>query len=147
MNIERLQRLSSFLRHEIPPGQFRFDGYWFRALGTDDDVRCGTVACALGWACLIPEFRESGLHVVKGNFDQSYPEYGSSIGAYAAAEFFEITKVDACSIFNPTSENDYPGTHFRDVTQDMVADRIDALIAAERLSATEMAAVSDEVTA
>lgn len=39
-------------RHEIPS-----------APSIDDLLTCGTSACALGWACTMPEFRSLGLHI------------------------------------------------------------------------------------
>src|SRR5260370_769502 len=68
MNIynERLLRLASYLE-KLPRDKFRFDS-WIQFEGSDlynNDEFCGTKACALGHAALMPEFRQLGLRINK----------------------------------------------------------------------------------
>lgn len=66
---------------------------------------CGTVACVLGHAAFIPEFREAGLlpcmlsKHVKTDSGVGVVVYGDLSGSRAGAEFFDIPVQDAKIIF------------------------------------------------
>jgi hypothetical protein len=60
---------------------------------------CGTTACAGGWACMIPEFREEGLYL-SNYVGSSCPTYKGLTGTDALAAFFCIGYPDARQIFN-----------------------------------------------
>lgn len=134
MNIERMQRWSSFLRNEVPPDQFDIRD-WFSSLRRKYVVagpvsECGTIACALGWACAIPEFRAAGLLPSGNPFDPT-PIFYSFRGNEAGARFFDLPMDVADDIFyyEPWS---YPKAQSgAGVTTTMVADKIDGLIEAE----------------
>lgn len=61
---------------------------------------CGTTACAMGEACLIPEFQTLGLHLRENiSSASSYPVFENSAGRRAAAEFFDIPLSDTEYLF------------------------------------------------
>lgn len=90
----------------------KFDlGSWMRDSGgpgrsflTQDSrerkLDCGTAACAVGLACLLPEFQAEGL---SASWNKGYsaiiPEYGSARGYMAAALFFGISVHQAEQLF------------------------------------------------
>ncbi len=63
---------------------------------------CGTVACALGWACLAPEFQALGLRLGNG-FGSTAPEFAGLQGFTAGAAFFGISWGEAAGLFSPVS--------------------------------------------
>ena len=69
--------------------------------------RCGTTACALGWAASDPWFKCRGLKLEKSFIDvmglQRYrPEYKGSTGFWAATSFFSLAEEDAENLFCPS---------------------------------------------
>lgn len=66
----RLNLLADLLEQRVKPERFDLRT-WCNGGGA-----CGTVACAVGWACSFPEFIEMGLSMSK-DFD---PVYGNIIG-------------------------------------------------------------------
>lgn len=160
MNIERLQKLANFLR-TLDKDKFDMASWYFRPLKEESnpnehikficeqefgkfgrlntpEIKCGSVACALGWACSIPEFQEAGLFL--GSLDlehtsidaiDAFPAYLHDDGNYyfqevAASKFFGIGVDVASSLFYPSYYDTY------DITPDAVADKIEALISNER---------------
>lgn len=100
MNTQRLKTLADFLL-TVPEKQFDIE-IWHR------ENECGTVACAAGWACTIPEFNAAGLRLmseaaglkhVLGSEDSEYsypvfdPQDGTEIDSHEQAlkEFFAIS--------------------------------------------------------
>jgi hypothetical protein len=74
-----------------------------------DDVlfyECNTTACAVGWACAYPPFKEQGLSFTGG---PRYREEESSHEVYtdweAVEEFFSLTSDEATDIFHPFYSN------------------------------------------
>lgn len=69
---ERLKLLMKRLR-SVDPSSFSyytwFDGRWHE---NEDGVGCGTTACALGHAALIPELREAGLATRRSGVGASF---------------------------------------------------------------------------
>jgi hypothetical protein len=95
--------------------------------------RCNTVACAAGWAGMIPEFRRRGL---KTNPSENYItlEGSEKIYALAVEKFLGLTCNEALSLFYPDSytEEDFPDSYteedFPDVTAQMAANKIRKLV-------------------
>lgn len=66
-------------------------------LGTGEKIRidrsaieCGFAACAVGWACSIPEFNEQGLHLSRAADECAVPTFAGAISFAAVEDFFEI---------------------------------------------------------
>ncbi len=109
MNRHRLEVLSKFLR-TLPVKKFDIETW---------RSDCGTTACAIGWACTIPEFQEAGLEI-----DEPY-EMPSFMGAFhypAVAKFFDIKTEMSKILFSPVFYAANP-------TPSDVADKIDTLLA------------------
>lgn len=107
MNRERLALLAARLE-SIPPKHFNLKS-WVETNGhpLGKAVRspgvCGTTACAAGWACTMPEFKELGLEFCK---DGSYaPKYKARTGGEALMAFFDINNYEMNNLFSPL---DYP---------------------------------------
>lgn len=81
---------------------------------------CGTAACAMGEACLIPEFQALGLSLNCNIVNCSYPVFEQYAGFGAAATFFDILREDAEHLFLDYVRKDDPL---------VVANRIRAFIA------------------
>lgn len=60
----RLLKLAQFLK-TVPAERFNMGVWVGDDWKGDPDLSCGTSACALGWATVIPEFRRLGLRLVK----------------------------------------------------------------------------------
>lgn len=125
MNAARLLRLADFLEQKVDSG--RFNLYEF---ATDEsfqpDVRrgafgdcyvptevkagCGTVACAVGWATAIPEFRKAGLRLFCDSelCHNAYPSFEDTRGWGAVKAFFDLEYDDAYYLFDPEY---YPKSH------------------------------------
>jgi hypothetical protein len=82
MHKERLLRLADLL-DIVPADQFNLS-HW----------KCGTTACAVGWACTIPEFQAEGLHLTDND-----PVFGDFASWPAVRMFFELDKQDANHLF------------------------------------------------
>lgn len=114
MNIQRLQHLITILQG-VPPDRFNLAAW-----------KCGTTACAVGWACLAPEFNKQGL-----TFRGPGPVYSKPDAEpdefythwRAVEEFFGLTEVQAWHLFTEHAYASIPNP----VPQD-VADRITALL-------------------
>lgn len=100
----RLLKLADFLK-KLPRKRFDY-GAW---VGEDwkgkADLSCGTTACALGWATVIPSLRKAGLRLYKRNDGtngyvtlKNRTRVGSE---QAAAEVFGITPQEAGYLFTP----------------------------------------------
>jgi len=111
-NLESLKTLRDFLKAEVPDEKFNLN-HWRKNLNvqpgqpndsawavTSYDLKheCGTVACMLGWAATIEDFRERGLH-----YDLNLGEvvYQNSFGTNAGAEFFNIPYRISIQLFMP----------------------------------------------
>ena len=111
-NLESLKTLRDFLKAEVPDEKFNLN-HWRKNLNvqpgqpndsawavTSYDLKheCGTVACMLGWAATIEEFRERGLC-----YDLNLGEviYQTSFGTTAGAEFFNIPCKISIQLFMP----------------------------------------------
>lgn len=101
MNTDRLLKLADRL-DTVPPDRFDLDA-WFQSFTEDE---CGTAACAVGWACTIPEFNAAGFRAEMS--DDGYclcPQYipadtGPVYTSWAAVrEFFGLTQPEADRLF------------------------------------------------
>lgn len=105
MNKERLLKLAEFLETN-PQIEGHFDlAVWRKAINldpaknlvTDEQLHsCGTSACAVGWACSMPEFQAKGLgfgtrHGEYGSYDNEptfTPEGSEQLSGWEAVETF-----------------------------------------------------------
>ena len=100
---ERLKILANHLEVLEPETKdFKFDiGRWYRKVGD-----CATVACAAGYAALIPELQEQGFNLDHSTGSSCYdavPVYnGYNLYGpfYNISKFFEISMRDAENIFS-----------------------------------------------
>lgn len=77
---------------------------WRGQSNSADDARlieCKTAACAVGWACVYPPFKEQGLSFSTrfGEPHLDLPGRNMVLGFHAAAEFFGISHAAALSLF------------------------------------------------
>jgi hypothetical protein len=110
MNKERLLTLAAFL-DTVEPAKFDLKtwrikteipvegaaGVYFEAKSdvTDSELEgCGTTACAVGWACLMPEFIKEGL-----SYKNHSPTYDKSTSWEAVTRFFGISYREADVLF------------------------------------------------
>lgn len=99
----RLLVLADFL-DTLPPERFDYN----RWVGCDwagrPDLSCGTTACALGWACAMPEFQALGVKMVKSEEE-----------TYVLTPFFEINGVKQSYGYGPDNTSQYLfGLSYRD---------------------------------
>lgn len=65
MHARRLLKLADFLE-TIPETRFDLRTWVGDSWKGKQDLSCGTTACALGWACTMPEFRKLGVRLKRG---------------------------------------------------------------------------------
>lgn len=95
MNTKRLLKLAEFLE-TVPEERFDLSNW---ATGKLED--CNTAACAVGWACAIPEFKEAGLYlVIPEDADLCCcPKFCNLCGFDAVQSFFDLTR-DQAEVFD-----------------------------------------------
>jgi hypothetical protein len=134
MNVERLQKLADFLKRPIP-GRFNMRE-WIKEDIDDEGNVCGTAACALGWACTIPEFRAAGLTLsepaIRTGFRRYSPRCEGERSYTAGAKFFGLGLEQAMYLFD---FDRYPDPHH--ITRCEVVERIEEMIADERAKTAE----------
>lgn len=114
MNKERLLTLVKFLKNLHLPINCNFDmNSWGKRKIQELDLsvdevpeECGTRACAIGWACSIPEFKTAGFQLDLGNA----PFFEGKRSYTAISHFFEIKEDTAVNLFastvyDPTEKN------------------------------------------
>ena len=106
MNKERLTLLANHLR-TVPPERLDMT-VW----------TCGTVACAVGHACTIPELQEQGLSL---SWISRSPDYAGERGWAAVTKFFDLSWGASKLLFNSDS-------YVKPPTPTEVADRIDYFV-------------------
>lgn len=123
----RLFRLLSARLRDINPDRFDLDAWYDKKYG---NIGCGTTACAMGYACLMPEFNEVGLRPSRRDAltaGHGFPELrrgGLVFSDWAAVrEVFGINYHNADLLFS--SAYDESVTRASPV---MVADRIDQFV-------------------
>lgn len=95
MNIERLQHLIQILEN-VPAEKFDLSKW-----------KCGTTACAIGWACSDPSFNEQGLRMTHFSHLGEHTLYCPILrfgnrkeeGWDAVTQFFDITREQADYLF------------------------------------------------
>lgn len=92
MNRERLTKLAEFLDNMPEDGRFSLLT-WVNGLRSINHP-CGFVACAVGWATTIPEFREQGLCM-----SYNAPKFDGKTDWWAVEAFFEITHEQSRVLF------------------------------------------------
>lgn len=101
VNKERLEILADFLA-KVPVNHFDLSSWICRSSITQEDLiqhKCGTSACAVGWACTIPEFMEQGL-----SMHQSGLPMFKGMSSWDAAEgFFGLIYDEAIALFSSES--------------------------------------------
>ncbi len=86
-------------------------------------IRCATAVCALGTACLVPEFKERGL-ALQWEGAGLIPVFEGEIMFEAGAKFFGISNDESLYLFDPGEyERDY------EITREEVAEHIDEVAA------------------
>lgn len=106
MNQERLTTLAKHLR-TVPPENLDMSNW-----------TCGTAACAVGHACMMPEFNEQGLNLLAYH---RTPNYAGESGWGAVEAFFDLGWPAAWNLFE---SRHYP----KPPTPTEVADRIDDFV-------------------
>ena len=104
---ERLLKLADFL-DKLPEQRFDYSRWVGASWQGDQSLSCGTTACALGWACTMPEFQELGLRLVKEPGHLAYPARGGDEGGVtstdrAAEHVFGLTGSETTFLFRPAA--------------------------------------------
>lgn len=147
MNRPALQLLSEKLKTVVPADRFNLAEWFQRPVFKDIEQPCGFAGCAVGWACVMPEFNALGLR--RTTLEEAAEEeaaeqdvlVGSPIytdadgeahnGWYAVTRLFGLWGNEADYLFldscydTPTDANGVPET----ATPLMVAARIDEVLA------------------
>jgi hypothetical protein len=97
--------------------------YFDIAVTWREEKPCGTVCCALGWACTMPEFNRAGLAF--GKYDM--PFYREYEFGQAGREFFGLTEEEEDSLFYWSGYVCYGEGQKRPTTK-MVIDKIHRLV-------------------
>lgn len=117
MNKKRLLTLAKHL-DKVAPKKFNLNEW-----------KCGTVACAVGHACTIPEFNKAGLKMEPGKnrrfrwpIYRSVGEFGPDMsqGWGAVEDFFGLITTEAAYLFHADSYKD----DYANPTPKLVAKRI-----------------------
>jgi len=146
---KRLLKLADKLE-TVPRKRFNI-GFWW-----SDSEECGTVGCALGWACTIKSFQNAGLNFeTKFGGDPTFKPRGSEAKVCKAAcisshgydyfngdyrtllgarLFFGISAHEANTLFLPSG---YPGDK---ATPKQVARKIRTLVKIKQAAAAKVAA-------
>lgn len=140
-NLESLKTLRDFLTNEVPDEKFNLS-FWRKNLNvqpgqpndsawtvTSYDLKneCGTVACMLGWAAAIEEFRERGLQY---DLNLGEVKFNDLYGTVAAAEFFNIPTPISNQLLMPEHYGFGRNTKNRDeeITKSHAIERLQILI-------------------
>ena len=95
MRVDRLEKLSKYLREDVPRSHFD-TAVWARR--GFEDRECGTSACALGWATIC--FPGEGLRLeYDDSSDCGGVVYEGEMGFDAAARFLDIPFEHAVVLF------------------------------------------------
>lgn len=124
MIVTRLQHLITILQ-AVEPRQLRMK-LWFSELRHGQPA-CGTAACAIGHACLDPEFNKQGLSIWEGRPAVSPNEFSWS----AVTKFFDLTTDQAGYLFDESCYNPFgreDGPEPGDITPALVIERIKDLL-------------------
>jgi hypothetical protein len=137
---KRLLVLADFLE-KLPRKRFDYKSWVGQDWGGAPDLSCGTTACALGWAAVMPEFRRLGLRLVEGEWAGAGPyrwvvrdhhvvnKKTGSEGAAAGEEIFSLNWEEAVFVFNPNNWYDDEKSPDTDATPKQVAKHIRKFVA------------------
>lgn len=147
LNVKRLEKLANFL-DDLPRNKFNIETWYitppkkyeknyikvqgFR-LYESKRASCDTVACALGWAAMIPSFHKAGLK----SFTETYTDYTviaykpknkrcQGVNNKAAMKFFGLSKDQCYNLFYVSGYN--KKEIYRKVTPKMVSKKIREII-------------------
>lgn len=129
----RLLKLADFLE-QLPRKALKMETWVASRTGEPPSVsepKCGTTACALGWAAVIPGFRRAGLRLAGMGVSLHHggheyvPMYEGYSGFSAGAKFFGMSLGASDHLFGADS---YPGDPSK-TTPKAVAKRIRKLVA------------------
>lgn len=129
MNIDRLLKLADHLDKIYKTRKTRkrkFDiSSWFNRRVSRQGGTCGTSACALGEACLLPSFRKQGLRL-----DGEHPYFDGNYNFRAGMVFFDLTELESSHLFSG-GEYDMPqgkinAKHVATRIRETVAEYLDA---------------------
>lgn len=115
MRLRRLKKLAEILS-KIKDKEYFFMHNWVTHHGKgaphlteDNQLGCGTAACALGYAAMHPEFTRRGLKLRKYSHGSSpsrwTPTFEGASTFEAGERFFGITPPQACRIFTSQAGN------------------------------------------
>ncbi len=135
-NITRLTELLELIR-AVDPAKLDLSEWRERIVGeqpvypgaiSDKDLinDCGTIACAVGWACAHPPFKEQGLlYDSMFGFPVLHTQSGVLDGWEAVEEFFSISHKEARTLFMYDKDED--GNEVKGVVPDhqLVIDRLE----------------------
>lgn len=111
----RLLKLAEFLE-KLPRKKFDYT-HWYRAQSSDA-YKCGTTACAIGWAATMPEFKRLGLKInvrdgcdVINGYEKVPVKVGTPVcGGYqeeaVAIPLFGLADDEALDLFFPKTTNE-----------------------------------------
>lgn len=88
---------------------------------------CGSSACVLGHAALMPELNRHGLHIVMQEYDPLIPDgigFGGHEDFYAGKEFFGLTDFEAHALFLTPFNSSYEHRQHRVVSSPTYRARI-----------------------
>jgi hypothetical protein len=106
MHKERLTRLADFL-DGLGPDQFSIYSWVHNPGEGEKPGGCGTVACAAGWACTLPDFNAVGFDFPVFGYKPTYRTPSKLYsGDEALCKFFGLTLEQSGDIF-------YPGAYVR----------------------------------
>ena len=116
MNKARLLKLADLLEADAKnPYGVRFNlRDWGKAEDKTPTVDCGTTACAIGLACLSPEFQAEGLSF-DTYFDEDEsnwgmrPKYGPRDSWGAVEDFFELSHRESYRLFRRSAYEVFKG--------------------------------------
>ena len=112
MNRARLNTLANALDVHPAPAQFdlndwfadQTDGEWLPPITPDNDpIYCGYAACAVGYACTLPELRAEGLTFTTAGGEPNEPVYKDATGWQAVRDFFDLDAIPADRLFDVNS--------------------------------------------
>lgn len=125
----RLFKLARFL-DALPRRRFDFARWVGKQWKGKPDLSCGTTACALGWACAMPEFQKLGAGMLPVR-DYDYRVVGACLTwkgtndeMRVSENLFGLTPEEHCRLFVPGAESaGYSGLP-HDATPAQVAENI-----------------------
>ena len=119
--VRRLTKLADFLEKKVQDAWFNL-GTWAGSGFTEK--KCGTTACAAGWATVC--FPRSGLELEPwiGHAGTMLLTFGDEFGFSAVTKFFDLERDDAEHIFDPEMYEDEDEDDGDEPTREDVIDRI-----------------------